>query len=127
MQETSIEFLKRLLDTPGPSGDEAAAARVWRAGGVRGGGVAGRAVSWRVWRTDGPRDACERARTIVGVPSPGVRNPPLADAEYEADFVSALAGWRLLRCNPWSHGGVDFAHDQTLFRPRRRHTHEGRA
>ncbi len=21
----------------------------------------------------------------------------------------AKAGWRLLRCNPWSHGGVDFA------------------
>jgi uncharacterized protein len=20
---------------------------------------------------------------------------------------SVLAGWRLLRCNPWSHGGVD--------------------
>ena len=20
---------------------------------------------------------------------------------------SAKAGWRLLRCNPWSHGGVD--------------------
>ena len=29
-----------------------------------------------------------------------------------------LAGWRLLRCNPWSHGGVDYAHDQLLF-PRR--------
>jgi putative membrane protein insertion efficiency factor len=29
-----------------------------------------------------------------------------------------LAGWRLLRCNPWSHGGVDFAEDQTLFRQR---------
>jgi uncharacterized protein len=29
-----------------------------------------------------------------------------------------LAGWRLLRCNPWSHGGVDFAEDQTLFRTR---------
>ena len=29
-----------------------------------------------------------------------------------------LAGWRLLRCNPWSHGGVDYAHDQTLFRKR---------
>lgn len=28
----------------------------------------------------------------------------------------ALAGWRLLRCNPWSHGGVDYAADQTLFR-----------
>jgi uncharacterized protein len=21
---------------------------------------------------------------------------------------SLLAGWRLLRCNPWSHGGVDY-------------------
>jgi len=29
-----------------------------------------------------------------------------------------LAGWRLLRCNPWSHGGVDFVDDQKLFRPR---------
>jgi putative membrane protein insertion efficiency factor len=29
-----------------------------------------------------------------------------------------LSAWRLLRCNPWSHGGVDFAEDQTLFRPR---------
>lgn len=29
---------------------------------------------------------------------------------------SVLAGWRLLRCNPWSHGGVDFVEDQTLFR-----------
>ncbi len=27
-----------------------------------------------------------------------------------------LASWRLLRCNPWSHGGVDYAHDQTVFR-----------
>ena len=27
-----------------------------------------------------------------------------------------LAGWRLLRCNPWSRGGVDYAHDQRLFR-----------
>jgi len=29
-----------------------------------------------------------------------------------------LAAWRLLRCNPWSHGGVDFPEDQTLFRTR---------
>jgi putative membrane protein insertion efficiency factor len=29
-----------------------------------------------------------------------------------------LAGWRVLRCNPWSHGGVDFVEDQTLFRKR---------
>jgi uncharacterized protein len=27
-----------------------------------------------------------------------------------------LAGWRLLRCNPWSHGGVDYPGDQTLFK-----------
>jgi putative membrane protein insertion efficiency factor len=27
-----------------------------------------------------------------------------------------LAGWRLLRCNPWSHGGVDRVEDQRLFR-----------
>jgi putative membrane protein insertion efficiency factor len=27
-----------------------------------------------------------------------------------------LAGWRLLRCNPWSHGGVDYARDQTVFK-----------
>ena len=32
---------------------------------------------------------------------------------------SVLAGWRLLRCNPWSRGGVDYAHDQTLFNLRR--------
>ena len=29
---------------------------------------------------------------------------------------SILAGWRLLRCNPWSHGGVDHVEDQRLFR-----------
>jgi uncharacterized protein len=27
-----------------------------------------------------------------------------------------LAAWRLLRCNPWSHGGVDRVEDQRLFR-----------
>jgi putative membrane protein insertion efficiency factor len=30
-----------------------------------------------------------------------------------------LAGWRLMRCNPWSHGGYDPVHDQRLFPPRR--------
>ena len=28
---------------------------------------------------------------------------------------SVLVGWRLLRCNPWSHGGVDYARDQRIF------------
>ena len=27
-----------------------------------------------------------------------------------------LSAWRLARCNPWSHGGVDFVEDQKLFR-----------
>ena len=27
-----------------------------------------------------------------------------------------LAGWRLLRCNPWSHGGHDPVENQRLFR-----------
>jgi putative membrane protein insertion efficiency factor len=40
------------------------------------------------------------------------------DALREFGFLkgSTLAAWRLLRCNPWSRGGVDHAHDQTLFR-----------
>jgi uncharacterized protein len=29
---------------------------------------------------------------------------------------SILAGWRLLRCNPFSHGGVDELSDRRLFR-----------
>jgi putative membrane protein insertion efficiency factor len=29
---------------------------------------------------------------------------------------AVLAGWRLLRCNPWSHGGFDPVEDQRLFR-----------
>jgi uncharacterized protein len=29
-----------------------------------------------------------------------------------------LAGWRLLRCNPFSHGGFDPVEDQRLFKTR---------
>ncbi len=29
---------------------------------------------------------------------------------------SIVAGWRLARCNPWSHGGVDELADRRLFR-----------
>jgi uncharacterized protein len=47
-------------------------------------------------------------------------------SEYAAQAITRfgilrgliLAGWRLLRCNPWSHGGVDLVEDQRLFRPR---------
>jgi uncharacterized protein len=47
-------------------------------------------------------------------------------SEYAAQAITRfgilrgliLAGWRLLRCNPWSHGGVDLVEDQRLFAPR---------
>ena len=47
-------------------------------------------------------------------------------SEYAAQAIEtfgilrglALAGWRLLRCNPWSHGGFDPVEDQRLFKPR---------
>ncbi|HEX2111049.1 MAG TPA: membrane protein insertion efficiency factor YidD [Gaiellaceae bacterium] len=43
------------------------------------------------------------------------------DALRDYGFLRGLVltGWRLLRCNPWSHGGVDHVTDQTLFRRRR--------
>ena len=39
------------------------------------------------------------------------------DAYKEFGFFkgTVLAVWRLLRCNPWSRGGVDYAHDQRVF------------
>jgi uncharacterized protein len=47
-------------------------------------------------------------------------------SEYAAQAVQrygilrglALAGWRLLRCNPWSRGGFDPVEEQRLFKPR---------
>ena len=36
--------------------------------------------------------------------------------EFGAARGLLLAGWRLLRCNPWSHGGVDDPRDQRVFR-----------
>lgn len=36
-------------------------------------------------------------------------------SQYAVDAITkfgvkgvVMAGWRLLRCNPWSHGGVDY-------------------
>jgi putative membrane protein insertion efficiency factor len=44
------------------------------------------------------------------------------DALRELGLVrgSLLAAWRLLRCNPWSHGGVDHVRDRRLFPVTRR-------
>jgi putative membrane protein insertion efficiency factor len=45
-------------------------------------------------------------------------------SEYAAQAIErfgilrglVLAGWRLLRCNPWSRGGFDPVEDQRLFK-----------
>ncbi len=34
-----------------------------------------------------------------------------------------LAGWRVLRCNPFSRGGIDDVSDRTLFRDHAHHAH----
>jgi uncharacterized protein len=47
-------------------------------------------------------------------------------SEYAAQAIErfgilrglVLAGWRLLRCNPWSHGGFDPVEAQRLFTPK---------
>ena len=62
-------------------------------------------------------------------PSPGVADAPLCKyhpscSEYASQALrkhgivrgSLKAGWRLLRCNPWSHGGWDPVADRKLFR-----------
>ncbi len=54
-------------------------------------------------------------------PSPGVADAPackyhpscseyasLAYREFGLVRGTAKTAWRLLRCNPWSHGGVDY-------------------
>jgi len=41
-----------------------------------------------------------------------------AIGEYGILRGLVLAGWRLLRCNPWSHGGYDPVDAQRLFRAR---------
>jgi putative membrane protein insertion efficiency factor len=47
-------------------------------------------------------------------------------SEYAAQAITnfgilrglVLAGWRVLRCNPFSHGGYDPVEAQRLFKPR---------
>jgi len=39
-----------------------------------------------------------------------------AISEFGALRGLVLGCWRLLRCNPWSHGGVDYPRDQRVFR-----------
>ncbi|MDQ6835066.1 MAG: membrane protein insertion efficiency factor YidD [Actinomycetota bacterium] len=78
-----------------------------------------------------------RARSLIVVPIRAYQrlfSPALGErckyypscSEYAAQAIESygilrglvLAGWRLLRCNPFSHGGVDPVESQRLFRPR---------
>ncbi len=78
-----------------------------------------------------------RVRSLVVAPIRGyqkVLSPAFGErckyypscSEYAAQAIQrygilrglVLAGWRLLRCNPWSLGGVDHVEDQRLFKPR---------
>jgi putative membrane protein insertion efficiency factor len=55
---------------------------------------------------------------------PRCKYPPTC-SRYALDAIQELgvarglilAAWRLLRCNPWSHGGVDHVHDRRMFKP----------
>jgi hypothetical protein len=55
-------------------------------------------------------------RYTLGVFFPGSCKYHPSCSQYAIDALrryglvrgSILAGWRLLRCNPWSHGGVDY-------------------
>ena len=90
-------------------------------------------------RQTGSRSADERASVDRGLRSGstnGCSRPLFGSrckyypscSEYAAQAISrfgilrglVLAGWRLLRCNPWSHGGFDPVEDQRLFKPARR-------
>ncbi len=83
----------------------------------------------------GPRPAGRVLRTVVTAPivvyqrfiSPGIprrcKYEPTC-SRYAVDAVReygilrglVLAGWRLLRCNPWSYGGYDPVSAQRVFR-----------
>ncbi|MEI7691696.1 MAG: membrane protein insertion efficiency factor YidD [Actinomycetes bacterium] len=48
-------------------------------------------------------------------------------AEYGILRGLVLGGWRLLRCNPFSHGGFDPVSDQNLFQHRHASTPDSHA
>ena len=64
-------------------------------------------------------------RVISPLIGPRCRYHPTC-SEYGVEAVrvhgvirgGVLAAWRVLRCNPWSHGGIDPVASQKLFRSR---------
>jgi uncharacterized protein len=90
-------------------------------------------------RGGGPSASSRLARTLVSLPivayqkliSPALprrckyeptcsRYAVQAIRRYGILKGLVLAGWRLLRCNPWSYGGYDPVEAQRVFRTRRR-------
>jgi putative membrane protein insertion efficiency factor len=63
-------------------------------------------------------------RYTLGLLAPGTCKYHPTCSQYAIDALRAhglmkgtvLVGWRLLRCNPWSHGGVDHVSSQRVFR-----------
>ena len=75
-------------------------------------------LAWRggdLWTLPGKSPA-EIAATRLPAHSTLLVWLDLVFALVVAAVLIVLAGWRLLRCNPWSRGGVDYAGDQTLFK-----------
>ena len=68
-------------------------------------------------------------RLVSPLLGPRCRYHPTCSA-YAVDAIGSfgilrglvLATWRVLRCNPWSAGGIDRAEDQRLFRAGARRT-----
>jgi putative membrane protein insertion efficiency factor len=61
-------------------------------------------------------------RTLARILPPSCKYYPSC-SQYALDALrryglvrgAILAAWRVFRCNPWSHGGVDHVEDQRVF------------
>jgi len=69
-------------------------------------------VFYRRWVSPALPSRCKYAPSCSGYAVEAVR-------DYGILRGLVLAGWRVLRCNPWSHGGYDPVQRQTLFAARR--------
>ena len=78
----------------------------------------------------GDKDAVEAAKGMLESNLAALTNARL-NVQRDRELIAAqaitrfgilrglvLAAWRLLRCNPWSHGGFDPVDAQRLFKPR---------
>ena len=68
-------------------------------------------AAYRRWISPGLPRRCKYEPTCSAYASQAIR-------QYGILRGLVLAGWRLLRCNPFSHGGYDPVSAQRLFRNR---------